>query len=186
MRGHSEKFGRGNNSHDGPIIELLVTLVAKWAERRPILSEVIVFGSWVRGDHTFETPLELAVRYGDPFVEDAFDDWIEQLRTDFEDLRCILPVSVQIAMPNDAEAWRFIQFGTQRGELAQGKVRCFLTMPHHSSSETAQPRQSTPHGTVRGASDREFWRDLVSSLRFVSSRGLQGIGYGKSTSAARD
>jgi hypothetical protein len=77
----------------------LVRDVATWAADRPIVSNVTLFGERLRAGYRDHTAVQIAVAYDEQRMVDGFDDWIEQLRTNFADLSAQLGQQVTVFTP---------------------------------------------------------------------------------------
>jgi hypothetical protein len=105
-----------------PDMSRVARIVDGWATDRPILRDVSLFGERLISACS-KSPIELAVRFDDRRMEVGFDDWIEQLRTNFAGLANALGEPVSVTTPDMGATWRSIVFGTERQGLATGKVR---------------------------------------------------------------
>jgi hypothetical protein len=115
----------------GPLaadVQKLVRIVGHWAAERPLLHEVSLFGQRLRPNHNGTHPVELAVRFDDARLNDGFDDWIEELRTNFAALSRALGEPVTVVTPDMRTAWWPIVHGSELPALAAGKVR-IITAP---------------------------------------------------------
>src|SRR5512137_2250926 len=90
--------GEGENAPLAHDVQKLARAVATWAAERPILSDVALFGERLRAGHR-NAPLQIAVRYDDQRMIEGFDDWIEQLRTNFSGLSAMVGQRVDVLTP---------------------------------------------------------------------------------------
>lgn len=149
----------------------VVRLLARWADERPALFDVTLFGDRVRaGQGTTggtKARLMLAVRYDEARLTDGFDDWIEQLRTGFSDLSAALREPVDVVPPTDGETWRLIGEGEEIAAARSGKVRVVLT-------PTGQARTVGLPGNNGARTDRPraVWKRLADGLAVPVSAAL--------------
>jgi hypothetical protein len=120
--------------------------VALWADARAVLSDVALYGDRLFGGAS-STPLNLAVRYDQSQMIEGFDDWIEQLRTDFAGLRASVAEPLNILTPDYGAAWSAIVDGVELGASRDGKVRLISALA---------PR-SAPAGDDQPSSRRNWW-----------------------------
>ena len=100
----------------------IVHRVAVWADARAILSDVALYGGCLF-DGTSSSPLNLAVRYDQSQMNEGFDDWIEQLRTDFAGLRTSVGQPLNVLTPDNGAAWIAVVDGIELTSTRDGKVR---------------------------------------------------------------
>jgi len=137
----------------GPLaadVQKLVRIVGHWAAERPLLHEVSLFGQRLRPNHGDAHPVELAVRFDDARLNDGFDDWIEELRTNFAALSRALGEPVSVVTPDMRTAWWTIVHGTELPALAAGKVR-IITAP-------AVPIANPPQSALASRRAAPTWR----------------------------
>jgi hypothetical protein len=127
----------------------ILGVVANWAADRPVLADVVLFGSRLRPERPRFTPIELAVRYDERGMTDGFDDWIEQLRSDFSDLRAALSEPVRVLTPDHGPSWRSIIEGTTIPEIGMGKVRVLRAPALQLTSHPAIGAPGTLWATAR-------------------------------------
>ncbi len=125
-----------------PDVQNLTSAVSDWAAERPILAEVILYGDRLRASHRGLAPVQIAVRYDDRRMVDGFDDWIEQLRTNFAELSARLSEPVTVLTPDCRAEWDIATRGTEIPAFSINKVRLVLRkrLCHH-----ARPRHRTAH-----------------------------------------
>jgi hypothetical protein len=133
-------------------VQKLICAVADWAGQRPILADVTLFGERLRAGHHGLAPVQIAVRYDDRRMLDGFDDWIEQLRTNFADLTARLSEPVTVLTPDRKAEWNLATQGREIPVLSTDKVRLVLNEPVRLPSQsTAPPRHSKWFQALRGA-----------------------------------
>lgn len=139
---HIENINR--NGEHGPLasdVQRLIRLVGTWAAERPLLLDVSLFGQRIRPNHKGAHPVQIAVRFDDARLTDGFDDWIEQLRTNFAHLATSLGEPVSVTTPDMRTAWLNIIHGTELQALAAGKVRVITA----SSRQSIEPVRTQTH-----------------------------------------
>ncbi|OYW55387.1 MAG: hypothetical protein B7Y80_13910 [Hyphomicrobium sp. 32-62-53] len=137
----------------GPLagdVQKLVRIVDRWAAERPLLDEVSLFGQRLRPNHNGSHPVELAVRFDDARLNDGFDDWIEELRTNFAALSRALGEPVSVVTPDMRKAWWTIVHGTELSALATGKVRIITAQ--------AEPAAACVRATIASRRAAPTWR----------------------------
>lgn len=125
----------GNGEH-GPLasdLQRLVRVVGAWAANRPLILDVCLFGRRIRPNHSGAHPLTCAVRFDDARMVEGFDDWIEELRTNFAGLAQTLGEPVSIITPDMQSAWQAIINGTEFRALASGKVRIVTSLARQAA-----------------------------------------------------
>lgn len=122
-----------------PDVQNLVRTIALWAAERPILSDVVLFGDRLRVGAPRHSPVELAVRYDERYMIEGFDDWIEQLRTNFADLSTALLERVDILTPDQKTPWDAVVHAADIPALAMGKVRIVPTPANASKTMPTEP-----------------------------------------------
>ena len=125
-----------------PDMGRVARIVDGWATDRPILRDVSLFGDRLLSVSS-KSPIELAVRFDDRRMEDGFDDWIEQLRTNFAGLAKALGEPVSVTTPEMGATWRSIVYGTERQDIATGKVRFISVRAELPAGVTAATRGQT-------------------------------------------
>ncbi|MGE5267446.1 MAG: hypothetical protein ACM3L9_08785, partial [Deltaproteobacteria bacterium] len=108
--------------------------------------------------------LELAVRFEETRMIEGFDDWIEQLRTNFSELESLLGEKVSVVTPENAAAYRHVFRGRDLQALANGKVRVMLAM----GDRTPAPRDAAVHN--HGALQPKHSSLLAAALGWLSLR----------------
>jgi len=161
MRSDSARIGVPLGGRSRADLQPLVRTIAQWADLRPVLGEVILFGDRVRSTAGRAAPVEIAVRYDPLRLDEGFDDWIEQLRTGFQDLHAVLCQPVEVALPNHSDAWPLIARGTALEDLARGKVRCVATPPREAVAPGSA--HATP-GLDFVATTRALWHRLAGRV----------------------
>jgi len=116
--------------------------IAAWADARVLLSEVALYGDRLFGGGASSTPLNLAVRYDQSQMIEGFDDWIEQLRTDFAGLRTSVREPLRVLTPDCGDAWSAIIEGVELTASRHGKVR-LVSVP---ALAPAKPRAADKSG----------------------------------------
>ncbi len=106
-----------------PDIHRIIRVVSNWSAERPILSDVALFGDRMKLDRTTPATVLLAVEFDPQRMLDGFDDWIEQLRTNFSELAAGLREPVTVLTPEMKPAWSAVRVGEEMRALAKGKVR---------------------------------------------------------------
>lgn len=139
----------GDDARLAPDVPKLIRAVSDWAAERPIVAEAILFGDRLRANNRKVAPVQIAVRYDDRRMVDGFDDWIEQLRTNFADLSTQLSEPVSVLTPDCKADWDSATRGTDLPALSIDKVRLVL-------------RQTTLTPTPTSATDRfsRLWQAL--------------------------
>jgi hypothetical protein len=130
----------GTGIDDEPLaldIQRLIRQVAIWASGRPIILDIALFGDRIRSGRK-PAVLELAVRFDENRMVEGFDDWIEQLRTNFHELETLLGERVSVVPPENTAACSRVFAGRDLQALASGKVRVIVSM---GDDETA-PRDA--------------------------------------------
>ena len=145
-----------------PDLVPIVRTVARWADLHPVVEDVILFGDRLRSDRTGRPPLSLAVRYDPDRLTEGFDDWIEQLRTDFADLRSWLGMPIDVILPNHGDGWFLIENGAEVPAMAHGKVRCVLTNP--VAPVALSSRDGAIVSSAMALELRSFWDRVRSGL----------------------
>jgi hypothetical protein len=115
----------GDYARLAPDLPKLIRAVSDWAAERPILAEVILFGDRLCANQTL-APVQIAVRFDDRRMMDGFDDWIEQLRTNFADLNRRLSEPVVVVTPDCKADWDLAVAGTDLPAFSTDKVRLVL------------------------------------------------------------
>lgn len=154
----------GNGEH-GPLasdVQRLIRLVGTWAADRPLLLDVSLFGQRIRPNHKGAHPVQIAVRFDDARLTDGFDDWIEQLRTNFASLATSLGEPVSVTTPDMRAAWLAIVNGTELDALGAGKVR-IITALVRQSAEPVRPKTPT-HQTI-GLGWSALWNTVAATTR---------------------
>ena len=127
----------GDYARLAPDVPKLIRAVSDWAAERPIVAEVILFGDRLRASRQNLAPVQIAVRYDDRRMVDGFDDWIEQLRTNFADLSTRLTEPVTVLTPDCKADWDVATRGTEIPAFSTDKVRLVLL-------QTARPPCPAP------------------------------------------
>jgi len=168
MRSHSADFAGASSEGLCPDLVPILRTVSRWADLHPLVSDVIIFGDRIRSGHAKRAVLHLAVCYDPDKLNEGFDDWIEQLRTDFADLRSWLGMPLDVTLPNHGQGWSLIGAGTDVADMARGKVRCVLTDPV-SSHAPPITRTATQDQSVMTTVMRSLWCRLRDGLPFSLS-----------------
>ena len=94
-----------------------------WAQKRPFIEYIYVFGSRVRGDHTKESDLDISI---DPnCAGDNAADWVEwRCDPKFDGLQEILPGKLHLIKPDDDAIYYGIRKDNAQVIYQIGKVRC--------------------------------------------------------------
>lgn len=108
-------------------LQRLIRQVAIWASARPIILDVALFGDRIRHGSN-PAVLELAVRFEETRMIEGFDDWIEQLRTNFSELESLLGEKIAVATPDNSTICRRVFGGRDLHALATGKVRVIISV----------------------------------------------------------
>jgi hypothetical protein len=130
----------GTGIDDEPLaldLQRLIRQVALWASGRPIILDIALFGDRIRSARKTAV-LELAVRFDENRMVEGFDDWIEQLRTNFHELETLLGERVSVVPPENTATCSRIFAGRDVQALASGKVRVIVSM----SDDEATPRDA--------------------------------------------
>ncbi|MGZ8410035.1 MAG: hypothetical protein ACXWVS_08975 [Hyphomicrobium sp.] len=117
------KSDEGDFARLAPDVPELIRAVSDWAAERPIVAEVVLFGDRLRAGRGNLAPVQIAVRYDDRRMVDGFDDWIEQLRTNFADLSMRLSEPVTVLTPDCKTDWDAASRGTEIPAFSTDKVR---------------------------------------------------------------
>jgi len=167
MRPDQAPIGTSDIACMGADVLPLVRILVRWADERPALLDVTLFGDRVRAGRGTKARLMLAVRYDEARLTDGFDDWIEQLRTGFSDLSAALREPVDVVPPTDGATWRLIDEGEEIAAARSGKVRVVLT-------STDQARTVNLPGKNRTRTDRPraVWKRLADGLAVPVSAAL--------------
>lgn len=126
----------GDYAQLAPDLPKLIRAVSDWAAERPIVAEVILFGDRLLAGRRNLIPVQMAVRYDERRMVDGFDDWIEQLRTNFADLSTRLSEPVTVLTPDCKADWSAATHGTEIPAFSTDKVRLVL--------QTALPPRPAP------------------------------------------
>lgn len=141
-----QRFDAGPSEGDyarlSPDIPKLIRAVSDWAGERPILAEAILFGDRLRASGRTLAPVQIAVRFDDRRMIDGFDDWIEQLRTNFADLSTRLSEPVSVLTPDCKADWDLATSGTDVPAFSTDKVR--LVLRQTILAPTPAPRAHRP------------------------------------------
>jgi hypothetical protein len=144
----------GTGIDDEPLaldLQRLIRQVALWASGRPIVLDIALFGDRIRFGRK-PAVLELAVRFDENRMVEGFDDWIEQLRTNFHELEALLGERVSVVPPDNKAACSRIFAGRDLQALAIGKVRVIVSIgDDESAAREAIARRSRINPT-RGSS----------------------------------
>jgi hypothetical protein len=137
-----------------PDVPKLVHIVDRWATDRPILRDLALYGERIRRKELNKSPLQLAVRFDDRHMSDGFDDWIEQLRTNFAGLAAMVGEPVAVLTPDMKSDWTAVQCGKELRVPTAQKVR-IITTP-------AAPM--TPPGRTKAADRSTFGAQCLRLL----------------------
>lgn len=118
---------RGEDGDEPLALDLqrLIRQVAVWASARPIVLNVALFGDRIRFNPN-PAVLELAVRFDETRMVEGFDDWIEQLRSNFSELELLLGEKIAVTTPDNTAMCRRVFAGRDLQALAIGKVRVIM------------------------------------------------------------
>jgi hypothetical protein len=133
-----------------PDVQRLLRVVGGWAAERPLLLDVVLFGDRLRAGNHHGQPVNIAVRFDDARMMEGFDDWIEELRTNFVGLATALNEPVAVTTPDMGACWRSVVFGVEAPALIWGKVRIV-------SAPAQQPVRATPKGAAQRQSPWTRW-----------------------------
>jgi hypothetical protein len=150
----------GTGIDDEPLaldLQRLIRQVALWASGRPIVLDIALFGDRIRSGRK-PAVLELAVRFDENRMVEGFDDWIEQLRTNFHELETLLGERVSVVPPENTAACSRIFAGRDLQALASGKVRVIASI----GDDEASPREAIAR---RSRFDRTSGSSLVAAAR---------------------
>jgi hypothetical protein len=146
MQRSGAEFDAGDNGQLSADAVRIVHRVAVWADARALLSDVALYGDRLFGGAS-RTPINLAVRYDQSQMIEGFDDWIEQLRTDFTGLRTLVGEPLNILTPDYGAAWSAIVDGIELASSREGKVRLI----------SAQAPAPGPVGADLKSGRRNWW-----------------------------
>ena len=116
----------------GPIVDLksLANVIAQWADQRPAIEQVYIFGSRVRGGALPDSDLDLAVEFVQNLTTEATWDWTQHSRVVGEELKAALGgIQVSLHIRKDDAAWPAIRKAARDPVLIVGKVMCCETPP---------------------------------------------------------
>jgi hypothetical protein len=171
MQRAGESSGGCEHKPLAPDIQRLIRIVACWAAERPIVLELALFGDRVYAAARPPAPLTVAVRFDDRRMNDGFDDWIEQLRTNFAELESELGEKVSVLTPDLGTCCTRAFLGTEIRALAVGKVRVVIEseapVPEAAPLVLASqlPQRSGPWAVLAAA-----WMSLPSEWVPMSRR----------------
>lgn len=131
-------------SKDAPLADDALTLargVAIWAAERPIVAHVTLFGERICAGYRNDAAVQIAVAYDEKRMVEGFDDWIEQLRTDFAELSTRVGQKVSVLTPESGVDWEIVYRSTKLPALPQSKVYwCKVIIPLPASEPDGQLR----------------------------------------------
>lgn len=116
----------------GPIADLksLANVIAQWADQRPAVEQVYIFGSHVRGDARPDSDLDLAIDFVQNLTTEATSDWTQHSQVVGEKLKAALGgTQVSLHTKKDDAAWPAIRKAARDPVLIVGKVICCETPP---------------------------------------------------------
>ncbi len=116
----------------GPIDDLksLTNVIAQWADQRPAVEQVYIFGSYVRGDARPDSDLDLAIDFVQNLTSDATWDWTQHSQVVGEELKAALGgIQVSLHTKKNDVAWPAIRKAAKDSVLIVGKVMCCATPP---------------------------------------------------------
>lgn len=81
----------------------IARVLAEWAERKPLVKRVFIFGSRVRGDHKADSDIDIAVEldaveYQRSDESGGLDTWIHAKQRWKEELQTLIPNKVQLEL----------------------------------------------------------------------------------------
>ncbi|MCU0954595.1 MAG: hypothetical protein MUC37_08280 [Hyphomicrobium sp.] len=144
-------------------LQRLIRQVAVWASARPIILNVALFGDRVRFNPN-PAVLELAVRFDETRMVEGFDDWIEQLRTNFSELEALIGEKIAVTTPDNSAMCRRVFAGRDLEALAIGKVRVMMPV----SDQTHVVDDAALHNANR--THARQWPFLAAALDWFSPR----------------
>ena len=116
----------------GPIDDLksLANMIAQWADQRPAVGQVYIFGSHVRGDARPDSDLDLAIDFVQNLTTEATSDWTQHSQVVDEKLKAALEgTRVSLHTKKDDAAWPAIFKAARDPVLIVGEVMCCATPP---------------------------------------------------------
>ncbi len=116
----------------GPMDDLksLTNVIAQWADQRPAVEQVYIFGSHVRGDARPDSDLDLAIEFVQNLTTEATSDWTQHSQVVGEKLKAALGgTQVSLHTKKDDAAWPAIRKAARDPVLIVGKVMCCETPP---------------------------------------------------------
>ena len=114
----------------GPTDDLksLANVIAQWADQRPAIEQVYIFGSRVRGDARPDSDLDIAVEFVQNLTTEATSDWTQHSQVVGEELKAALGgTQVSLHTRKDDAAWPAIREAAKHPVLIFGKVMCCAT-----------------------------------------------------------
>lgn len=116
----------------GPTSDLksLAHVIAQWADQRPAIQRVYIFGSRVRGDNRPDSDLDVAIEFAPTLTTEATWDWTQHSRVVGAELKAALGgIEPALHAQKDDGAWPAIREAAKDPVLTVGKVICCATPP---------------------------------------------------------
>ena len=116
----------------GPIVDLksLANVIAQWADQRPAIEQVYIFGSRVRGGALPDSDLDIAIEFVTALTTEATWDWTQHAQVVGAELKAALGgTQVSLHTKKDDAAWPAIRKAARDPVHIVGKVMCCETPP---------------------------------------------------------
>ena len=123
----TEPVSAEENPHASARLLALAKLVAEWADQRPVIGKLYVFGSRARGDAHPNSDLDLAIEFVHAITTEAVEDWTQQNESNFRDLKAALGVPLSLHVESNDAAWPAIREAARTPIFTVGKVICCST-----------------------------------------------------------
>lgn len=145
-----------------PDLQRLVRIVAIWAAERPLVYDVFLSGPRIRPGHNSTQTLQCAVRFDEAHLIEGFDDWIEDLRSNFASLSEALGEPVNVITPDMRRTWTASVKGTELHALSFGKVRIV-------TAEACEPRQAVRQEAPQPSRPLSRWSAIWQMIAAATS-----------------
>ena len=116
----------------GPIDDLksIANVIAQWADQRPAVERVYIFGSHVRGDARPDSDLDIAIEFVTTLTTEATWDWTRHGQVVGAELKAALGgIEPHLHTQKDDYAWPAIREAAKDPVHTVGKVVCCDTPP---------------------------------------------------------